>query len=152
MSDLETRIRAHRLPSLVLLRPGNAAFLLVCLGDAIRLFSRLPRARPESLFRPAGGAAKAGVDIERAAIAHAFSDRLLRSKLFPVRRTCLRRSLLLAKLLRRSGIEVTICFGVKHRSGALEGHSWLERDGAPFLEPDENWREYACVFTLPRSD
>jgi hypothetical protein len=152
MSDLETRIREHPLPTAALLRPGNAAFLLACLGDAIRLFARLPRARPESLFRPPGGPAKAGADIERAAIAHAFTDRLLRSKLFPVRRTCLRRSLLLAKLLRRTGIEVTICFGVKHRSGVLEGHSWLEREGGAFLEPDENWREYACIFTLPRPD
>lgn len=152
MTDLERAIREHRLPGVVLLRPRNALFVGRCFLDAVRLFAKLPGARPESLFPPEPSTKHRAPDIERAAIAHSFTGRLLHSRLFRAHRTCLRRSLLLAHLLRKSGVEVTVCFGVREGGAGLEGHSWLEREGGPFLEENENWRDYASVFTLPRRD
>jgi|GEM_PF-1588868 len=149
---LERRILSYPLPWRVLAAPRNLVFLARCFGKAVLLFVRLPLDRVETLFPPRGAAPGAEAELERAAIAHAFTERILRSPLFPVRRTCLRRSLLLAHLLRESGIETAICFGVRERGGSLEGHAWLAREGRPFLETEETWRDYALIFTLPRED
>jgi hypothetical protein len=136
----------------VLLRRANLLFLLEGVRDAVRLCVSIPFRRVEDLFPPPRRSEPARPDLERAAIAYALTERLLRSPFFPFRRTCLRRSLVLAHLLRRSGIEVHICFGVREGEASLHGHSWLSREGRPFLESGESWREYSCVFTLPRID
>ncbi len=152
VSDLERRILSYPLPWRVLAGPRNLAFLTRCFGQAVRLFVRLPLDRVDALFPPRGAPFGAEADLEKAAIAHAFTERILRSPFFPVRRTCLRRSLLLAHLLRESGIETAVCFGVRERGGSLEGHAWLAREGSPFLEREETWKDYALIFTLPRED
>jgi hypothetical protein len=149
MADLERDILAYPLPARVLARPRNVLFLLSCAGTALGLLARLPVNRVESLFPPRRSGKGPMVSVERAAIAHSFTDRYLRSKVRLGRRTCLRRSLLLANLLRKSGVEVNVCLGVRVREGRLEGHSWLIREGTPFLEREENWKAYTCVFTLP---
>jgi hypothetical protein len=52
---------------------------------------------------------------------------------------CLRRSLVLFGRLRRAGLPVRFCLGVRtdgasSDSDPLEGHAWLELDEQPFLE------------------
>ncbi len=42
---------------------------------------------------------------------------------------CLSRSLAMRVLLRRKGIEADLKIGVSLRSGAMEAHAWLEKDG-----------------------
>lgn len=49
--------------------------------------------------------------------------------------TCLTRTLGRAYALRRVGLPVRFVLGVRSVDGEPEGHSWLELDGAPFLEP-----------------
>lgn len=52
-----------------------------------------------------------------------------------IRRGCLSRGLTLFHLLRRSGMQdVSLAFGVGLIEDALEGHCWLVRDRAPYLE------------------
>ncbi|MFH1278799.1 MAG: lasso peptide biosynthesis B2 protein [Candidatus Eisenbacteria bacterium] len=150
--ELEKTILERPLPSRVLLRSRNLKFLLEGVGAAFRIFVLLPFRRVETFHPPAPPGAVREADLEWAAISHALAEKLLRSPWFPFRRTCLRRSLLLAHLLRKSGIEVSICFGVSRGEGDLRGHSWLAVDGTPFLENEESWRGYTCVFTLPRAD
>jgi hypothetical protein len=51
--------------------------------------------------------------------------------------SCLRRSVVLAALLRRAGHNVEVVFGVRRApAGGVEAHAWLRCDGIePFLEP-----------------
>lgn len=63
-------------------------------------------------------------------------DWWFRQAWFPVRYNCWVRALVLFELLREEGVDgVSLLVGVRTHESALEGHAWLERDGAPFLEP-----------------
>lgn len=61
-------------------------------------------------------------------------DRWLRAGWPLVRRGCLTRGLTQYRFLRRSGFEVSLCFGLGEVNGKLEGHCWLLLHGHPFLE------------------
>lgn len=59
--------------------------------------------------------------------------------------TCWKRAAVLRRYLLLSGIETTVVFGVRRDGAKVEGHAWLERDGAPYLEGEppryaETWR------------
>lgn len=149
-SELDREILEFPLPGRLLARPDNALFLVKGIGTAFRLFFLLPFRKLESLYPSMKRRRAESIDLEKAAISYSLTEKLLRSPLFPFRRTCLRRCLLMANLLRQSGVEVEICFGVRDRKGGLAGHSWLVRSGTPFLETEGSWQEYTCVFTLPR--
>jgi hypothetical protein len=51
-----------------------------------------------------------------------------------VRPGCLTRGVTLYYFLSRSGLEVTLCFGMGTVRDEFVGHCWLSRDGEPFLE------------------
>ena len=51
-----------------------------------------------------------------------------------VRSGCLTRGIALYYALRRTGIDVALCFGVGSDNGAVAGHCWLVLDGQPLLE------------------
>jgi hypothetical protein len=60
------------------------------------------------------------------------------------RPNCLTRSLVLARMLRRSGHPVRVVIGVENGGQGLQGHSWLELNGRPFAEdgdPNDQFRE-----------
>jgi len=62
-------------------------------------------------------------------------DRLLYALPWPWRHTCLKRSAVLYRLLRRGGRQVDLCIGVRRGDGgALAAHAWLIRGGLPYLE------------------
>jgi hypothetical protein len=65
-------------------------------------------------------------------------DRLLRNLPGPWHRTCLKRSAVLYRLLRRAGRPVELCIGVNRSSqpgkGVIAAHAWLVRAGEPYLE------------------
>ncbi len=71
----------------------------------------------------------------------------------PWRYTCLRRSVVLYHLLRRSGRAVELRVGVrKDADGSLAAHAWLVRDGAPYLEPDPAVPgRFSVIARLPES-
>jgi hypothetical protein len=52
----------------------------------------------------------------------------------PYSGTCLRRSLVLQRFLRRAGIATELRFGARKTNGRLEAHAWLEQEGLPLGE------------------
>lgn len=55
---------------------------------------------------------------------------------------CLLRCLTLLNEALRRGIPADLCIGAKNEGSALAGHSWLEIDGAPFMEDPGQIAEY----------
>jgi len=49
--------------------------------------------------------------------------------------TCLRKALVLRRLLSRQGIAADLCIGVRREAGRLMAHAWLELDGVSLDEP-----------------
>lgn len=75
-------------------------------------------------------------------------DNLLGIDLYPFRRSCWKRALVLHRYLALIGVESQIRFGVrKEMNGKVDGHAWLEHEGQPLLE--ENAANYVVTFTLP---
>jgi hypothetical protein len=67
----------------------------------------------------------------------AYVGAVLRRLPPPWRYTCLRRGVVLFRLLRRAGRPVTLHIGVRRDAGGiLSAHAWLMKDGAPYLESD----------------
>jgi hypothetical protein len=66
---------------------------------------------------------------------------------------CLRRSLVRFHYLRQLDMPLVVQFGVKRVSGAPQkesaGHAWLTLHGRPYYEAEENWRDFAVMFTWP---
>jgi hypothetical protein len=58
---------------------------------------------------------------------------------------CLARSLTLWALLRRRGVETELRIGYRKRDGKIEGHAWLEHDGAPVNEEAEVLQTYTVA-------
>lgn len=73
---------------------------------------------------------------------------------------CLKRSLIFYHFLRKYGVPVTICFGVRYKKETshnpmekkMEGHAWLLSKGRIFLEknPDET-KTYKLTYAYPES-
>jgi hypothetical protein len=61
----------------------------------------------------------------------------------PYRATCLRRSLLLWWLARRSGLEAQLRIGVLREEDALSAHAWVELDGEILNDRSEVVARYA---------
>lgn len=63
---------------------------------------------------------------------------------------CVPRSLTLYHFARRFGHDAVWNCGVRKTSdGALDGHAWLTRNGAPYLEPDDRARRFTVTFSYP---
>ncbi|MGO9202505.1 MAG: lasso peptide biosynthesis B2 protein [Limisphaerales bacterium] len=69
-----------------------------------------------------------------------------------VRPGCLTRGLTLYYFLRRAGLDVMLCFGVRWKNGELIGHCWLEKGGEPFLEGGSLDRYAAPIYSLPATE
>lgn len=54
----------------------------------------------------------------------------------PARYTCLRRALVLQRLLYREGVATQLRFGVRKEGGQLQAHAWLEFQGQPVGDPE----------------
>ena len=62
---------------------------------------------------------------------------------FRLRGRCLRRSLVLCRLLRAQGLDVAVELGVRRAGGRLAGHSWLTWRGRPLFEQLDPCRDFA---------
>ncbi len=87
-----------------------------------------------------------------------YADYILGRSFWIFKSTCLKRSLVLYHFLRRAGINVQICFGVRYKedsprkgsSKELEGHAWLLCMGEIFLERNAAMvREYTVTYCFP---
>jgi hypothetical protein len=81
-------------------------------------------------------AARAQIRQVRARVAQAA-----RNHLYPM--TCLRRSLVLQRMLRRRGIPTELRLGVRKEDGTLQAHAWLEYQGQPVGEAEDLGEKYA---------
>lgn len=104
------------------------ALELFSASRVLRWLERLPPRRPRNTGT--GGDAIGGPRL-----AH-HVDRLLMRAPAVWHYTCLRRTVVLAALLRRDGRRADVVFGVRRRAdGSLEAHAWLRcGDEEPFLE------------------
>ena len=69
--------------------------------------------------------------------------------LYPM--TCLRRSLVLQRLLARRGIPVDLQIGVQHEAGHLKAHAWVEYRGRAIGEPQAISTQFPPL-TAPEAD
>ena len=116
-------------------------FLLVTvLPPMVRLLS-LPRLM--KVLTPPDTKIHKNLDIERSKDKIVkFTDYILNHNFWIYSRTCLTRSLVLYHFLRRFGINVYVCFGVRYNEDSsdkqekkkLVGHAWLLYKGNIFLE------------------
>lgn len=72
------------------------------------------------------------------------------------RNACLRRSLLLFGRLRRAGLPVTFCLGIRKDQALgshdpVDGHAWLELDGRVLLESEATAERNLRTFSYPAS-
>jgi len=70
--------------------------------------------------------------------------------LLPVRSTCLRESLVLYGLLRRSGAVPKLCVGVRKNGAELAAHAWIECDGIAPADGTASFGELRAVQTTDR--
>ncbi len=88
-----------------------------------------------------------------------FIDFILNRKFWRYKEnTCLKRSLVLYYYLRKRGIDVHICFGVKYNDkptttmerNRLIGHAWLLYNGSIFLEKNAvETKTYKVTYSFP---
>lgn len=118
---------------------------------------------PELLSKLSAGVSPSRRDEERLRKTVGFVDSLLKYRFFQRYGTCLLRSLVLFKFLRRQGWPVELHFGVR-KAGAdavrdrissqpvhfdITGHSWLVLMGEPFLEDRGHAAEFATTYRFP---
>lgn len=94
----------------------------------------------------------ASVSIEQARRLAVFADYWLRR--LRSRNPCLRRSLVLFARLRRAGLPVNFCLGIRKNEplgvdDPVQGHAWLELDGCVVLEPEAAIADYARTYCYP---
>jgi len=87
-----------------------------------------------------------------------YTDYILGYNWLVYKNTCLKRSLVLYHFLRKYGIEVHICLGVKKGESLrevdsekiLQGHAWLTYDGNIFLEKNSlGTHNFKTTFCFP---
>jgi len=125
-------------------RAGALLVLRAALAELVTpLVMRLPARRIASLLAPLGPPApEVRADQILDAVERAF-------RFHPVERTCLTRGVPLCYLLRRSGFDVALAFGVGPDAGDWAGHCWLVRDGRPYLERVDPAPHFAELLTIP---
>ncbi len=88
-----------------------------------------------------------------------FTDYILNHSFWVFKGSCLKRSLILYYLLRKYGIDIQICLGVKYDGGLsdseaeerkLDGHAWLIYNGDIFMERNpEVTKTYKATYCYP---
>lgn len=90
-----------------------------------------------------------------------YTDFLLGRNWWIYRMNCLKRALVIFRVLRKYRIDVQICMGVRkgpmtqatQADQSLQGHAWLMIDGQPFLEDSRSMTfTYTPVFSFPAMD
>lgn len=102
---------------------------------------------------PADPMASRHAALARSARLARYADFWLRS--LRTHNPCLRRSLVLFPILRRTGLPVVFCLGVRNDrplspEEQVTGHAWLELDGRALFEP-EGVAHYVPTFRYPVS-
>src|SRR4026209_898736 len=135
----------------VVLKPGES-FLILRMALSVSLLSLLVKLRPPPRALELVAAKSKGRSTQREAermneLARAM-DSLLRAELFVFKPICGKRAAVLHRYLTLSGIDSRIVFGVRRGpKGEVDGHAWLEADGAPILEATTP--NYKVTYSFP---
>jgi hypothetical protein len=125
---LTTLQRLSRLSRKDFLLAAEAAAIAVPIEIALR------RTRLDTLVERLGRAERVeqsgavAFDVERAA---RLVDAI--ASFYPLKATCLKKSLVLFRILRRRGVQVELRLGVAKRDGEFMSHAWLEWQGRTLL-------------------
>jgi hypothetical protein len=121
-------------------RPANAWLMLRIAALDVVLSVLLPCLRTGTIVRLAAAARPRRSTCDEAEQQRIvrYVDFLMHSRIPVLRGTCLKRSLLLCRLLHREGVPVQVNFGVARESGVMKGHAWLSLGGDPYYEAP--WR------------
>lgn len=125
----------------IILKPGES-FLIFRMALWVSFLSLLVKLRPlpqalqlvaaKPRTDPADSAEVAEETMNRLARA---IDLLLRTDILVFKPSCWKRAAVLHRYLTLSGINSRIVFGVRRGAlGEVDGHAWLESNGAPILE------------------
>ena len=103
--------------------------------------------------KKSGGSQEFGPSLEKIV---KYTDYILGKDWLVYKKNCLKRSLTLYHFLRKNGIEVHICMGVKKENSScgldsktsLQGHAWLTYKGDIFLEKhplsEDDYKQTYC--------
>lgn len=89
-----------------------------------------------------------------------YTDYILSRNFWMYKMICLKRSLILYHFLRKYGMYVTVCFGVRYKNELsgnadvkkMEGHAWLLYNGEIFLEKMvEETKTYKVTYCYPEN-
>jgi hypothetical protein len=116
---------------------------------AIRFLLRLKLSSVARALEP--GTDPSAVNVDRVRKIPAYVETAIRRGKPFVRPGCLTRGLTRYYFLRRSGIDVALCFGMGRRDKEFMGHCWLEKDGEPFLEMEDPRPRYAEMYRISRA-
>lgn len=117
LSGAELRLLAR---AFLLLLVADLALRTLSFERARRLLARVPPAGPPP-------------PPDRIAEIVRLVDAAARHHLYPM--TCLRRTLVLQRLLLQEGLPTRLRLGVRGEGRRFEAHAWLEHDGVPVGEP-----------------
>jgi hypothetical protein len=121
-------------------RPANAWLLLRIAALDVALAVLLPFMRAGAIVRLATTSRprRSTCDETKQRRIVRYTDLLIHSRIPILRGTCLKRSVLLCRLLNREGVPVLINFGVAREHGVMKGHAWLSLGDDPYYEAP--WR------------
>lgn len=138
----------------VVLKPSES-FLILRMALWVGLLSMLVKLRPlpralELVAAKSKGRASKPSEKTMNELARAM-DSLLRAELFVFKPSCWKRAAVLHRYLTLNGINSRIVFGVRRGSkGEVDGHAWLESNGAPILESTAP--NYKVTYTFPSNE
>ena len=113
---------------------------------AVPLITRLPLPRQQKILEPHR---PPRADTEREAWLTENIDRVLGRGAPLVRPGCLTRGLTHYFFLRRAGADVRLVYGLGTVDGRTEGHCWLVRDSAPYLERTDPRPHFVVTHSVP---
>lgn len=116
---------------------AHAWWLLLILDWGLRL---LPFPRVQAFAAPEISRGRHAPTPQTLQRLHRLVDLAARHHLY--RMTCLRRALVLQRLLRQRGADAQLRIGVRKVDGALQAHAWVEYDGHIIGQPEKVTEEY----------
>ncbi len=134
--------------------PNTILFLRILAVLAVSpLLVRFDLPRLKRLIEPRrvrrAGPAKKTHSTERVERIIRYTDGMLANRGPMMRKNCFRRAITLYYFLRREGMELDLCFGVKTPDeSVLDGHCWLVRDESPYLELNDPTSMFTPVYSF----
>jgi hypothetical protein len=129
--------------------PADALLVaqILVIAALIPLLMRLPLERVRDVLDPRGVLPRPDAIRERHVLA--LVSLVLDFGRPVLRPTCLTRGITRYYALRRAGVEVALAFGLGQATGdTVDGHCWLVRDGAPFLETRDPRRLFTEMYRI----